>query len=106
MDPNREHLKKLVDKNHKRDFSFWGWVLRLVTLCISFGFIIYYLANNNGPVDPYEESSLFEEALFGEDEGEGPEEGDGANDHKDSEGASPEGSKRPDMQIPVFRSGE
>lgn len=103
MDPNREHLKKLVDKNHKRDFSFWGWVLRLVSLCIAFGSIIYYLANNNGPVDPYEESSLFEEALFSEEEsGEQLDEGKTPEDSK----FESEAAQRPDIQIPVFRSGE
>ena len=102
MDPNREHLKKIVDKHH-RDFSFWAWVLRVITLCLAFGSIIYYLANNNGPHDPYEESSLIEEVFFGDED---DEENARAEDKGSQNNEGTDKEKRPDMQIPVFRSGE
>lgn len=130
MDPNREHLKQVVDKN-RSEFSFWGWVLRLVSLCVAFGLVIYYLANNNGPTDPYEDSSLFEEALFGDDEedaaaaaeevdGDAKKDSPALNSHTDNaESVESDGGgngdaskteeespsqKRPEIKIPAFRS--
>lgn len=98
MNPNKEYVKQLADRQ-KRDFNFWSWLLRVVTLCAAFVVLILYLLDHNGPTDPYEESSIFEEALFGEDESDSPETKASSPNSKSKKG-------RPDIKIPAFRASE